>query len=299
MEAPSQDSLQFKLQQSQEAWKFLTSYLPYSLAARELMRLKALAEFGALAKPILDVGCGDGLFWECVIRSGDKTSRKLSGLLGIDISSDELNLASLRLQEHGGQVVNRDICSNRPLDPNQNVQFRSVIANCSLEHVSSIETALRNIFAMMAKDGVFLLFVPVPRWTDTLRFKRVAGKVSHRIGGFAGGALDGFFQHNHLYPAEVWRFLLEGIGFKVERILGVGAPAANSVFERYLPTAFMSFVYKLFLGRYPRWRLNLGTSGSVKKFLNELETGRVIESNLESPDIVEYFIVCRKAPTTS
>jgi SAM-dependent methyltransferase len=292
------NTLSLKSGQGRQAWAFLTRYLPYSLAARELMRLQALSRYGTLAKPILDIGCGDGLFWECVIRSFDhKGSSTLSGLLGIDISADELNLASVRLREHGGQVVNRDICADRPLGDGQ--RFQSVIANCSLEHVTSIEAALRNVHSMMKNDGVFLLFVPVPRWTDSLRTKRLAGKISHRLGGLVGGGLDGFFQHNHLYPAEVWKFLLGGIGFEVTQIVGVGSAAANSMFERFLPTAFLSFLFKILFGRYPRRRLKFWPGGHVDRFIADVESGRVLNRDLESPDIVEYFIVCRKIPITS
>lgn len=281
-----------------QAWTFLTRYLPFSLAVRELMRLKALSEYGSLEKPILDVGCGDGLFWECVIRSPDR-SGSLSGLLGIDVSADELNLASLRLREHGGTVVNGDICSTRPLGDVNSEKFKSVIANCSLEHVSTIESALRNVHGMMSDGGVFMLFVPVPRWSETMGIKRFATRISRRLGGLVGGALDGFFQHNHLYPAEVWRFLLGGIGFEVSEIRGVGCESANRVFERYLPTAFLSFVLKTILRRYPRLRLSLGKSVAVKRFLNDVGAGRVVQKDLENPNLVEYFIVCRKVRTTS
>ncbi|MCB0384342.1 MAG: class I SAM-dependent methyltransferase, partial [Bdellovibrionales bacterium] len=128
------DSLTFgrKADFAETAWKHLTAHLPLSLAVRELMRLRALFEMGAIQKPILDVGCGDGLFWENLIqniREGEKVS--LKGLMGIDIDTHELSLASLRLQSRGVEVQQRDISLTSSLEGQSDLkgQFQTVIAN--------------------------------------------------------------------------------------------------------------------------------------------------------------------------
>ena len=65
----------------------LMQYMPLSLAVRELMRMRGLADYGTLELPLLDVGCGDGLFWEVLtkeLQSG--RTQNLEGLVGIDIN---------------------------------------------------------------------------------------------------------------------------------------------------------------------------------------------------------------------
>lgn len=276
-------------------WRFLIKYMPYSLAVRELMRLRALYQLGQLEKPILDIGCGDGLFWQHIIqaiRSNEVSD--LRGLLGIDISASELKMASVRLKAEGGEAIHRDISA--PIDLTHQSTFRSVIANCSLEHVSHIEPALRNVHSMLESGGKFILFVPSPVWTDCLASKRMCNKFSSRLGGLVGGCFDGFFQHRHLYPAEVWKFLLGGIGFEVENVIGLGSPAANRLFEGKLGWAALAFVWKALFRKYP-WFLKFRRgwkSRRVSDFIRDVETGAILKTDLSDPAVVEFFIVCKK-----
>src|SRR5436190_22016018 len=102
--------VQFCRQDARSAFKALLQYMPMALAVHELMRMRALAEVGVLPTPLLDVGCGDGLFWEVLTRellSGK--SKNVAGLVGIDINADELRLASIRLSPLGGDVRKVDI----------------------------------------------------------------------------------------------------------------------------------------------------------------------------------------------
>lgn len=295
------DSLTFgrKADFAETAWKHLTAHLPLSLAVRELMRLRALFEMGAIQKPILDVGCGDGLFWENLIqniREGEKVS--LKGLMGIDIDTHELSLASLRLQSRGVEVQQRDISLTSSLEGQSDLkgQFQTVIANCSLEHVPKLEPALKNILGYMSPSGQFVLFVPAPHWTENLKIRQNFNRISPRLGGLVGGCFDGFFQHRHLYPATVWKFLLEGMGFKVQTILGLGHPSANRLFERHLPTAFLTFIHKMIFKQYPSLLKNRSTpkSSLVGDFLESIENGTVLQSDLGQQDVIEYFIICQK-----
>ena len=254
---------------------------------------------GAIQKPILDVGCGDGLFWENLIQSireGEKLS--LKGLMGIDIDTHELSLASIRLQSRGVEVLQKDISLTDPLKGQENLQghFQSVIANCSLEHVPKLEPALKNILEFLHPTGQFVLFVPAPNWTEAMRLRQSFDRLSPRLGGLVGGSLDGFFQHRHLYPATVWKFLLEGMGFKVQTILGLGNSASNRLFERHLPTAFVTFVYKMIFKQYPGLLKHRSTprSGLVKEFLASVRDGSILQSDLKQPEVIEYFIICRK-----
>lgn len=295
---------------SESAWPHLIQHLPISLAVREIMRLRALFEMGAITKPILDVGCGDGLFWENLIRQiqgGESTS--LNGLMGIDIDPHELSIASMRLRSQGGQVLQQDISMTFPHTIPSNPEsenslhlsklqghFQSVIANCSLEHVPQLEPALLNIRRFLHPSGQFVLFVPTPAWTDSLTIKKYFTRLSPRLGGLIGGCFDGFFQHRHLYPASVWKFLLEGMGFKVQTILGIGHPTANRLFEAYLPSAFFCFLIKMMTKKYPRFyrRKSLLTSPKIIEFLQVIKDGSMIQSDLDSAQVIEYFIICRK-----
>ena len=164
------------------AMRALLEVLPVTLAVREIMRMRALADLGVLRMPMLDVGCGDGLFWEVAVRDLKSGHSNLDGLVGIDIDEHELRLATARLSPIGGDMRLIDIS-----DPSMTTDlegakgsFETIIANCSLEHVPRLEDALLNIKQFLAPDGELLLFVPEPRWTDSFTSKRVLARISPR-----------------------------------------------------------------------------------------------------------------------
>jgi SAM-dependent methyltransferase len=291
-------NVSFCKQDARETFRALLRYLPVALAVREIMRMRALAEVGSLATPLLDIGCGDGLFWEVLTRDlASGRSSGVEGLVGVDISEAELRLASLRLSPLGGEVHSFDIAHDgreRTLDDRLGA-FRTVIANCSLEHVPKLEVALENIKRYMALDGELWLFVPAPRWSDTFVVKRVLRKIGARAAGTYGGMWDGFYQHHHLYPAWVWSALLENAGFASD-IRGLGSARGNRLAELWLPPSFASFVWKSLFGRYPRGLLSSLKVALVPRmdaYLDEVQSGAVITQDLEHPEVVEYVIRCR------
>jgi SAM-dependent methyltransferase len=290
----------FCKQDARATFRALLDYLPVSLAVREILRMRALAAVGTLATPLLDVGCGDGLFWEVLTRDlASGKSSGVQGLVGVDISEAELRLASLRLSPLGGEVHAFDISHDgkeRALDDRLGA-FKTVIANCSLEHVPKLEVALANIQRYLAPGGELWLFVPAPRWSDTFVVKRLLRKFGSRVAGTYGGMWDGFYQHHHLYPAWVWSHLLKGLGFEFE-IRGLGSARGNRLAELWLPPAFVSFAYKSLFGHYPA-RISrpfkLPLLSRMDAYLAEVQRGDVITTDLDHPEVVEYVIRCRRA----
>lgn len=280
------------------AMKALLQYLPISLAVHELMRMRALAEFGTLRTPLLDVGCGDGLFWEVLtrdLRSGKSSG--VEGLVGIDINAHELKLASVRLSPLGGEVREFDISADGSHAGLGERSFATVIANCSLEHVPKLELALANIRRQMTPDGELFLFVPSPRWSDTYVLKKLLRKINARLAGTYGGMWDGFYQHHHLYPGNVWIYLLRANGFEPE-VRAIGSKHANVLRELWLPPAFLSFLYKCLFKRYPERLvapLKYWFLPRMREFLAEIERGDVVHDRLEDPEVVEYVIRCKLA----
>lgn len=280
------------------ALRILLRYLPLSLCVREIMRLRALSERGSLESPLLDVGCGDGLFWEAAGETARTDGQRLKGLMGIDVNAHELGIASMRLQKEGGIARRVDISGPPVLvDDLGGATYPTILANCSLEHVRHIDKAFRNMRALQKDEGRLLLFVPAPRWSDTLALKRFLSKIHPRLGALYGAMWDGFFQHHHLYPHYVWRHLLESSGYEVESLQGIGSAHANRLFARWAAPSFPAFLYKEVFKKYPSWyaplkRLYVRTL--EKGFLEEIRSGACIKDDPDHDDVVEYYIVCRK-----
>ena len=276
----------------------LLRYLPLSLCVREIMRLRALAEEESLESPLLDVGCGDGLFWEVVGQSALQGAGRLEGLMGIDVNPNELKIASLRLHGEGGIFRRADI-SGAPaaLEELGSGSYPTILANCSLEHVRRIDMALKNLRRLQKDGGRLYLFVPAPRWSDTLWLKRLLSRVHPRIGALYGAMWDGFFQHYHLYPHFVWRHLLESSGYAVETLKGIGSRHSNRLFDRWVIPSFPAFLYKEMFKKYPLWYSplkRLYVHLAEKEFLEEIRSGACIQEDPDHDDTVEYFIVCKK-----
>jgi len=258
--------------------------------------MRALAEHVRLQTPLLDVGCGDGLFWEILCRELlEGGADRLGGLVGIDIDSEELQLASARLSRFGGRIDKVDIeLGDAALDPGY---FRTVLCNCSIEHVPKLEVAMMNIRDLMCDGGMLVMFVPAPQWSSGMLMKQALVRFSPRIGATYGALFDGFFQHHHLYPDYVWRHLLSGLGFSTVQITGLGSGIASRLFERHLPWAWFEFMHKTARRRYPRLgalRARTMRGEFVDEFFAQVASGEVLHREPGEEGVTELVVVCKK-----
>lgn len=234
-----------------EPYQFLVDLwraVPLSLALREANRYavlrKHLADYLLRSRTILDVGCGDGTWWAAM-------SDYPFEVVGVDLSARELRIAASRLQ----RVVLADVASPKFPEAIQQAgaptAYECVIANCSLEHVENITAALSNIHAMMKPQSTLILFVPTPTWALQGRGMSFLMPRSRRIAMTLSGAVNGFFQHWHLYHRNVWCAVLRDAGFHPDEIIPLGNRKTEFLFRLMLPPAFFAFLFKTVVGHYP------------------------------------------------
>lgn len=250
--------------------------IPVSLAVRECNRLVALQARLPETGTVLDVGCGDGSFWK-VFPGVERLT-----VDGIDLNSHEIELARMTGVYRALQV------SDVSLDVPRGC-YEYVIGNCSMEHIPDIHGALTNLRNVMNDESRLLLFVPAFGWPKVLSTVRFLQRISPRLGMAATGALDGFFQHHHIYDEVSWKLLVENAGYRVESVQCLGAPEINREFERNLAAAFVEFLLKVGLRRYAPLKSLRRLPG--KRFFEVLSQQPV---PLGSPDIVEYVIEARR-----
>lgn len=230
-----------RVEDAKAFFKAYTAHVPTPLAVRESMRMVALLPLLGGRKAVLDVGCGDGAFWELCPCAAEHH------IDGIDLSSKETSIAQ-------GKGVFRDLAiGDITQSPPKEAAYDLVLGNCSLEHIPDIQAALANMLRSLKSGGKIVLFVPAPGWTRTLGPIRALTRWSQRIGMSFGLALDGFFQHHHLYNHHIWQLLLERAGFEDIQVSGLGGRVLNRQFSRNLPLAFLEFLWKAASGRYPGW----------------------------------------------
>jgi SAM-dependent methyltransferase len=259
-------------------------HAPLSLCLRELNRLLAMIavdeQVGAPPGPVLDVGCGDGFWW---------TQRAADGreVYGIDISAREVAQARQRIHAEVADVSRGVPFGHR---------FGQIIGNCSLEHVREIDAALRALRAAAHDDGQLVLFVPAPQWAFHGRLQGLLLRRAPRVAMAVAGALNGFFQHWHLYELPVWQQLLAQNGWRVRWTRGLGSARTEFLFRLFLPPAFLDFLAKQVTGRYPSELLRHLPDALLRPFARVI--ARAVTDPLVpagSPHAYEYVIVADPA----
>jgi SAM-dependent methyltransferase len=219
--------------------RWIYAYLkhaPLSLTLREINRLIAIEAVASGHGPVLDVGCGDGFWW--TLRNAEQRE-----IYGIDISAREIAQAKTRIH-----AALTDVSREQPFP---GTQFEEIIGNCSLEHVPDIDAALSNLRKAAAPNARLLMFVPTPRWAYQGRVQSWLLQRAPRVAMSIAGALNGFFQHWHLYDAKVWTRLLAQNGWRVRATYGLGSARSEFLFRAFMPPAFAEFVAKKLTGFYP------------------------------------------------
>jgi len=211
-------------------------FTPTALAIKECARLGVVRRFECPG-PVLDVGCGDGLFAQ--IAFGDVE------VWGIDIDAAEGRWASASRAYR--QVILGDVTRAR-LPENF---FATCVANCSLEHVPRIDLALRNIRDSLRPGGLAYLFVPNAEWAEqflSVRFLRSMG--AKELATTLRRSIDAFFEHHHLYDEEGWRRVVVESGLEVVRIEPVLSSATTVAFETFLAPSVLGWMNKMLTTRW-------------------------------------------------
>jgi len=253
-------------------------FAPAALALRECIRLQAVRHL-ELPEPILDVGCGDGVFARLAY-PGKQT-------WGIDINPTELQRAQ---STHSYSTL---ICGNVCTVDLPPRFFGSAIANCSLEHVPDLGAALRNIHGALKPDAPFVLIVPTPTWTNRLALVEALNKAGfYGLGRAYGETLDQVFRHVHMYDGPTWVRHLEASGFDRCEVTKIAQRGVSWAFDALLWPSLLGYVNKRMTGRWVLLpRLRALTSDVVRLSLDALAS-RVPDAE----EAAEYLIVCRTRP---
>jgi len=219
------------------------SMSPTALAIKECARLTALRRYDCPG-PILDVGCGDGLFASMAFKDAE--------VWGIDIDAQEGRWASL--SRAYTQVVLGDITSAH-LPPGF---FSTCVANCSLEHVPRLDLALKTIDNALKPGGKAYLFVPNRDWARQMLSARTLRAIgAEGLSEKLCDTIDRVFHHHHLYDEAGWRKVVEESGLEVLSVEPVLSSATTVAFEAFLLPSVAGWANKQLTTRwtnFPRFR---------------------------------------------
>jgi SAM-dependent methyltransferase len=272
----------------------LMAKMPVSLAIREIHRMvkftDILAKYNGPVETILDVGCGDGSWWQSL-------PAKQGKIFGIDISNSVIVNAKDRMDDAALIDVSSPTIQSELQSRNWPATYDLVIGNCSLEHVPDINAALSNISYLLDSGGKFILFVPTPDWAMRGIMLSLLKKYAPRLAMTFSGAANGFFQHWHLMDANTWKIILERHGFDLEEVSVIGGKKTEWLFRFGLPFSFLSFIYKSIAGFYPvnlcSKRLVTLLTKKVFAFINE-DLSASAKGDHHDEYSIEYAFNCVK-----
>lgn len=251
-------------------------YTPTALCIKECARLTALRRYQCNG-PLLDVGCGDGLFASIAFDDVE--------VWGIDIDAKEGRWAAA--SRAYSQVILGDVTKARLPQS----FFETCVANCSLEHVPRLDLALSNIKSSLRPGGRAYMFVPNRDWARYLLSTRTLEKLGMAtLARTLQDSIDHFFKHHHLYDQEGWRKIVADAGLKVVAVDPVLSTATTVAFEAFLLPSLAGWANKLLTTRwtnFPRFR---------KAFA--LPTYAVVSALLESGEqapTAEFLVVAERA----
>jgi SAM-dependent methyltransferase len=215
------------------------SRAPLALAFERILECRIYTRL-PFERPILDLGCGDGVHAHVLFAEKVET--------GIDPDRDELARAS-----EVGAYAELIACRGDAI-PKPDGAYRTIFSNSVLEHIPDLEPVFREAFRLLAPGGHFYFTVPSPdfeRYTMINLALETLGlhALSLRFRKF----FNRFWVHHHAYPPERWAQLGQAAGFELVEAYTF-APMRTCLLNTTLtPPAVPAKLTKTIANRWSLW----------------------------------------------
>jgi SAM-dependent methyltransferase len=201
-----------------------------------------------MKRPILDIGCGDGLFARLLFKQRVD--------VGVDLSISQL----IKARESGAyERVETADATNLPFP---DASFETVFSNCVLEHIPEVDLVCREAARVLRPGGTFVFTVPTDRFADFLFYPALLRSLrAPWLGRLYVRALNRVFRHYHTDSPERWKRRLAQVGLTMEADWQVMPLALAALWDLLMPFAFVQIAAKRIAPRwpYPVQRMMLST----------------------------------------
>lgn len=219
--------------------EFLRRYIevaPLALAIERSMECEILAA-QTFQRPILDVGCGDGVF--ASILCADRIDT------GIDF--DPAEIARAASSERYCELI---ACGGDGI-PKPDGSYQTIFSNSVIEHIPDLMPVLKEQNRLLASGGRFYVTVPTDRWERAawparLFYAVKLDPLAERYAHF----YNAFWRHFHAYSIPRWRALFEQAGFQVVEQKLYAPPNMTTMLDLLTPLSGPAMVSKKFLSRW-------------------------------------------------
>jgi len=214
-----------------------------------------------MPKPILDIGCGDGVFGQVLFKG-----KKWAIEAGIDVDEISMSLAPK------SNVYKKVIKVDASQLPFPDKSFMTVMANESLEHVLEIDQVLRQITRVLKDKGKLVFLVPNvfldDYWLTSAPLKAIGFYPLARLFHHWRNKI---FTHRHLLTVQIWEEKLSKAGLKLKSHQYLSSRKVYFISELLWPLRLPVWILSRLLRRrilYPRF-IDFAIINFLKKYLKE------------------------------
>lgn len=194
--------------------------------------------------PVLDVGCGDGIFAQILCAEPIDT--------GIDPDPAEIEKA-----RGVGRYRELIVCFGDRI-PKPDASYGTVISNSVLEHIPDLVPVLREVHRLMKPDAIFYVTIPSHRLTEAT----VPGRICLALGLRALARryrtfYNRFWRHYHDHDDAGWRALFAQAGLEVVGHHAYVPRNVSTLYDFLTGLAFPSLFARSVTRRWilwPAWR---------------------------------------------
>lgn len=157
-----------------------------------------------LKAPVLDVGCGDGIFAEITF------DKKID--IGFDPSLPVLQEPANR------QAYEHLLCAGGAGMPFPDAYFSTIISNSVLEHIPELDAVIPEMNRVLKPGGKFIFCVPNDNLLKNLSVSNFLDKLGlHGLAKSYRSFFNTISRHHHADPYAMWEKRLSRNGFVIER----------------------------------------------------------------------------------
>ncbi len=169
------------------------------------IELRAVGEL-EYERPLLDLGCGDGLIGQIAFGTGPQVE------VGLDPWLEQLRqAAAVGIYRHIDQGIGHAL-------PYADGSFSTVFSNSVLEHIPEVAPVLHEVSRVLRPGGRFVFTVPsdaFPEMLDGYALRMAAGD-PRRAAAYVS-ATDERLEHHHYHTPQEWAALLSDAGMALQR----------------------------------------------------------------------------------
>lgn len=176
---------------------------PISLALERAIELRILSKL-KFKKPLLDLGCGEGLFAKFLFQGK------------VDVGLDILEVEVEHAKKSG--VYKKVLVGDATSLPFKNEIFSTILSNSTLEHILGLERVLRECYRVLKPGGRLIITVPTPYYQKFFFYSRIFRFLGLPIlANFYEKIVNKVFNHHNVFLKSIWEKKLNKAGFKVKQ----------------------------------------------------------------------------------